>query len=122
MGLPTKPSFRISYRAFERDLIGHAGQWQRPGSHGRERRPGSGQEPPSTIRAPAAPITVAALAQCFMRVSHLDRTLLDRVGRYEARLWRQAAQAIWTLEAMRHPGRALQLGSAEVGLGLTGSL
>jgi hypothetical protein len=29
--------------------------------------------------------------------------LLDRVARYEARLWRQAAQTIWTLEAMRQP-------------------
>jgi hypothetical protein len=29
--------------------------------------------------------------------------LLDRVGAYEARLWRQAAQTIWTLEAMRQP-------------------
>src|SRR5262245_34600033 len=30
-----------------------------------------------------------------------DPTLLDRVGMYEARLWRQAAQTIWTLDAMR---------------------
>jgi hypothetical protein len=29
--------------------------------------------------------------------------LLDRAGSYEARLWRQAAQTIWTLEAMRQP-------------------
>jgi hypothetical protein len=29
--------------------------------------------------------------------------LLDRVGSYETRLWRQAAQTIWTLEAMRQP-------------------
>ena len=43
------------------------------------------------------------IAQCFLRLSHLDPTLLDRVGSYEARLWRQAAQTIWTLEAMRQP-------------------
>jgi hypothetical protein len=44
-----------------------------------------------------------ATAQCFLRLSNLDPTLLDRVGAYEARLWRQAAQTIWTLEAMRQP-------------------
>jgi hypothetical protein len=30
-----------------------------------------------------------------------------RVGSYEARLWRQAAQTIWTLDAMRRPPPAL---------------
>src|SRR5262245_34517494 len=44
-----------------------------------------------------------AIAQCFLRLPRLDPTLLDRVGSYEARLWRQAAQTIWTLEAMRQP-------------------
>jgi hypothetical protein len=44
-----------------------------------------------------------AIAQCFLRLSNLDPTLLDRVGSYETRLWRQAAQTIWTLEAMRQP-------------------
>jgi hypothetical protein len=32
-----------------------------------------------------------------------DPNSLDRVGRYEARLWRQAVQTIWTLDAMRRP-------------------
>ena len=39
----------------------------------------------------------------FPAPSNLDPTLLDRVGAYEARLWRQAAQTIWTVEAMRRP-------------------
>jgi hypothetical protein len=43
------------------------------------------------------------IAECFLRLSDLDPTLLDRVGRYEARRWRQAAQTIWTLDAMRRP-------------------
>ena len=43
------------------------------------------------------------IAQCFLHLCHLDPTLLDRVGAYEARLWRQTAQTIWTLEAMRQP-------------------
>jgi hypothetical protein len=29
------------------------------------------------------------IAQCFLRLSDFDPTLLDRVGSYEARLWRQ---------------------------------
>jgi hypothetical protein len=48
------------------------------------------------------------IAQCFLRLSHLDPTLLDRVGSYEATLWRQAAQTIWTLEAMRPPPPPMQ--------------
>jgi len=44
-----------------------------------------------------------AIAQRFLRLSSLDPTLLDRVGRYEARLWRQAAQTLWTFDAMRRP-------------------
>jgi hypothetical protein len=46
------------------------------------------------------------IAQCFLRLSNFDPTLLDRVGSYEARLWRQAAQTIWTLDAMRRPPSA----------------
>src|SRR5262249_35791952 len=41
--------------------------------------------------------------QCFLRLSNVDPTLLDRAGSYEARLWRQTAQTIWTLEEMRRP-------------------
>src|SRR5262249_48690157 len=44
-----------------------------------------------------------ALAQCFLRLSNVDPTLLHRVGSYETRLWRQAAQTIWTLEEIRRP-------------------
>jgi hypothetical protein len=43
------------------------------------------------------------IAQRFLRLSNLDPTLLDRVGSYETRLWRQAAQTIWPLKAMRQP-------------------
>jgi hypothetical protein len=74
------------------------------GSDGRDDPPA--QEPLSTTstRPPLAPSSKSrAIAQCFLRLSNLDPTLLDRVGSYEARLWRQAAQTIWTLEAMRQP-------------------
>jgi hypothetical protein len=63
------------------------------GSNGRDDLPAS-EQPWSKSRT---------IAQCLLRLSHLDPTLLDRVGSYEARLWRQAAQTIWTLEAMRQP-------------------
>ena len=77
-----------------------------PGSNGRDDPPASDQGPLSTmsVRPPLAPWSKSrAFAQCFLRLSNLDPTLLDRVGSYEARLWRQAAQTIWTLEAMRQP-------------------
>jgi hypothetical protein len=47
-----------------------------------------------------------SIAQCFLHLSNLDPALFDRVGSYEARLWRQAAQTIWTLDAMRRPAPA----------------
>ena len=77
-----------------------------PGSNGRDHPPDRDQEPPSTTsrRPPLGPWSKPrTVAQCFLRLSRLDPTLLDRVGSYEARLWRQAAQTIWTLEAMRQP-------------------
>ena len=43
------------------------------------------------------------IAQCFIGLSCLDPTLLDRTGACETRLWRQAAQIIWTLDALRQP-------------------
>jgi hypothetical protein len=73
---------------------------RRPATKNRCRRPAA--------RPPGAPSSKArAIAQCFLRLSNVDPTLLDRVGSYEARLWRQAAQTIWTLEGMRRPQPAL---------------
>jgi hypothetical protein len=76
------------------------------GSNGRHHPPARDQEPLSTSMRPP-PLALRsksrAIAQCFLRLSNLDPTLLDRAGSYEARLWRQAAQTIWTLEAMRQP-------------------
>jgi hypothetical protein len=77
-----------------------------PSSNGRDHPPTSDQEPASTtsVRPPLGPWSKSrAIAQCFLRLSNLDPTLLHRVGRYEARLWRQAAQTLWTFDAMRRP-------------------
>ena len=75
------------------------------GSNGRAGPPAHDQEPPSRcMLPPLRPLSKSrAIAQCFLRLSNFDPTLLDRVGSYEARLGRQAAQTIWTLEAMRQP-------------------
>jgi len=79
------------------------GHTKGPGSDGR-RHPAGNQEPLPTSVGPLGPCSKArTIAQCFLRLSNLDPTLLDRVGSYEARLWRQAAQTIWTLDAMRRP-------------------
>src|SRR5262249_42025788 len=81
------------------------GHGKGPCSNGRHDLQDSDQKPLSTsMRAPLERcLKSRAIAQCFLRLSNLDPTLLDRVGRYEARLWRQAAQTIWTLDAMRRP-------------------
>jgi hypothetical protein len=65
---------------------------------------GPGSSGPTSMRPPLTSWSNSrTIAQYFLRLSHLDPTLLDRVGAYEARLWRRAAQTIWTLEAMRQP-------------------
>jgi hypothetical protein len=77
-----------------------------PGSNGRDDPPMSDHDNSLSTTMRAAPGRLSnsrTIAQCFLRLSHFDPTLLDRVGSYEARLWRQAAQTIWTLEAMRQP-------------------
>ena len=43
------------------------------------------------------------IAQRFLCLSGVDPALLDRAGAYEVRLWRQAAQTIWLLDAIRRP-------------------
>src|SRR5215813_9525218 len=58
-----------------------------PGSNGRDHPPASDQEPLSTTsgRPPLGPWSRSrAIAQCFLRISNLDPTLLERVGSYEA--------------------------------------
>src|SRR5262249_30979805 len=75
------------------------------GSNGRDDPPASDQETLSrSLRPPPASWSDSrTIAQCFLRLCRLDPTLVDGVGSYEARLWRQAAQTIWTLETMRQP-------------------
>jgi hypothetical protein len=84
---------------------GTNGHGRGPGSNARDDPSPSDQGKLSTsLHPPLAPWSNSrTIAQCFLHLSNLDATLLDRVSSYEARLWRQAAQTIWTLEAMRQP-------------------
>src|SRR5262249_23537619 len=81
------------------------GHGKMPGSNGPHEPPASDRDPLSaSMHPPLEPGSKSrAIAQRFLRLSNLDPSLLDRVGRYEARLWRQAAQTNWTLDAMRRP-------------------
>jgi hypothetical protein len=45
--------------------------------------------------------TCRTMAQSFLYLAKLDPSLLERSGAHEARLWRQAAQTIWLLDALR---------------------
>jgi hypothetical protein len=40
------------------------------------------------------------LARCFLRLANLPNFTLDRLGRYEAALWRQVGQTLFALEAL----------------------
>src|SRR5215510_959092 len=81
------------------------GHGKMPGSNGPHEPPAGDRESLSTsMHPPLEPGSKSrAIAQRFLRLSNLDPTLFDRVGRYEARLWRQAAQTIWALDALRRP-------------------
>jgi hypothetical protein len=84
---------------------GANGHSKLPSSNGRDDPTTSDRRPLSaSVRPPlAASSNARAIAQCFLRLCNVDPTLLDRLGSYEARLWRQTAQTIGTLEAMRQP-------------------
>src|SRR5262249_38672336 len=79
------------------------------GSNGGADPPASDQKPQSASAHPqlGPSSNSCPLAQSFVRLFNLDPTFLDRAGAYETRLWRQAAQTIWTLDAMRRPPTAV---------------
>lgn len=58
---------------------------------------GRGSEAPPTLPRPDG----LDIARCFLRLADLDNGAFDRLGRYEASLWRQVRQTIFTLEALR---------------------
>jgi hypothetical protein len=56
--------------------------------------PGSDPKPVTSAVDPTA-----ELARCFLRLANLPNYALDRLSRYEATLWRQAAQILFALGA-----------------------
>ena len=53
----------------------------------------------STCSAPSAQNALnAEFARCFLRLANLDKGAFERLGRYEAALWRQASQVLLTLK------------------------
>jgi hypothetical protein len=54
------------------------------------------------------------LTRAFVRLNNLPTYPLDRLSRYEAALWRQACQVLWTLQCLdqRKPWERLKLRSA----------
>lgn len=53
--------------------------------------------------------TTRQLTHSFLRVARLDCAAFERLNRYEAALWRQAFQIIFTLSSTKHRGRGLPL-------------
>ena len=43
-----------------------------------------------------------SLTYCFLRLANLDNGVFERLGRYEAALWRQIAQTLFALQTVRH--------------------
>src|SRR5215210_2010795 len=53
---------------------------------------------PKSSREHSDPIV--ELSRCFLRLANLTSYPLDRLSRYEATLWRQAAQILFALRAL----------------------
>jgi hypothetical protein len=48
----------------------------------------------ASSRQSALPVSVRELTCCFLRLSNVDYGAFDRLGRYNAALWKQTAQAL----------------------------
>jgi len=52
------------------------------------------------LNSAAFPTDFVEIATCFLRLANLPSAALDRLNRYEAALWRQVGQILFTLEAL----------------------
>jgi hypothetical protein len=66
----------------------------------RQQEEGSDSED-DVSRFSAFPISARDLTCCFLRLSNLDNGAFDRLGRYNAVLWKQTAQTLFLLHAVR---------------------
>jgi hypothetical protein len=53
------------------------------------------------VEMEASPAAVRDVTHSFLRLVNLDNWVFDRIGLYEARLWRQTVQTLLALEALR---------------------
>jgi hypothetical protein len=53
------------------------------------------------IDRPQAANASRDIAISFLRLANLDSEIVDRLSRYEATLWRQLAQTLFTLQALK---------------------
>jgi hypothetical protein len=53
-----------------------------------------------SVRAEPAVDAAADVTVCYLRLANLPNFALDRLSRYEARLWRQLGQVLFTLNAL----------------------
>ena len=61
-----------------------------------------GKECDHTVRSATYPVDPSReLTHCFQRLAHLDNGVFERLGRYEAALWRQVAQTLFVLQSAR---------------------
>jgi hypothetical protein len=51
----------------------------------------------------ALPMSVRDLTCCFLRLSNVDNGAFERLGRYNAALWKQTAQTLFLLQTVRRP-------------------
>jgi hypothetical protein len=66
-------------------------------------------EVPSNV-APQVERRTANAAICFLELANYPNYPIDRLSRYEAILWRQAGQIIFTLDALRRTRRSTRSG------------
>jgi hypothetical protein len=60
---------------------------------------GEGEAAPCSV----SPMSVRDLTCCFLRLSNVDNGAFERLGRYNAALWKQAAQTLFLLQTNRRP-------------------
>jgi len=57
----------------------------------------------ASASAPLRQNAPVKLAQCLLRLSNFDNGLFERIGHYEAAVWRQVGQTLLTFQAVRKP-------------------
>src|SRR6266496_62871 len=88
------------YRAFEEAIVSE----YMPRSHLEQDVLGGPQHARELVASDTgagAVSTSRAIAVSFLRLANLDNEIVDRLSRYEAALWRQLAQTLFTLQAIR---------------------